>query len=174
MQSDKYDKKLLEPTFKDFHYKFILLLPVSEYTLGSTEPAKEIFKNEDLKGVEQLFRSDFGGFTHQRSVVDPSTEGQWIKGTTNETIVNEHAMYQIYSARTREALNYFDELKERLHVRAEELGAKQDIIVIEQSEVTFAIKPPFTEEFLQLLLRRISQEGKIPNSGQDLNISSDK
>jgi hypothetical protein len=93
------------------------------------------------------------------SIETPSSVGQWIDAR-KKVIVNEHARFEVYSQRTREALNYFDELKERLHIRAEKLGAKQDIILIEQSEVTFAIKPPYNKKFLKLLLRR-SQTKKI-------------
>ena len=51
------------------------------------------------------------------------------------------------------AVDYFTELQQRLHIRAEERGSKQDIIVIEQIEVTFINKPSFDSEFLKILLR---------------------
>jgi hypothetical protein len=156
-EQGKYSKKRLMPTFKDFHYKFTLKLPMSEYTLGSTEPSKPVFLQEDLDNLDKLFRNDFGGFT--RKIETPSEFGQW--NSAKEIIVNEHAIYEIFTARTREALNYFDELKERLHIRAEKLGVKQDIIVIEQHEITFSTKPSFNKKFLGHLLRRKSQTNEI-------------
>ncbi|MDE1871204.1 MAG: hypothetical protein KGI06_03110 [Candidatus Micrarchaeota archaeon] len=148
-----YDKNLLQPTFKDFQYKFVAFLPMSESTLGSNKK-KQVFSKEDLGELGRLFNDDFGGFTLGRE--SPSSLGQWIDISKN-VIVNEHARFEVFSQRTREALNYFDELKERLHIRAEKLGAIQDIILIEQSEVTFAIKPTFNKKFLELLLRRTNK-----------------
>lgn len=146
-----YDKKLLVPTWDDFHYKFTLFLPLTESTLGSNKPSKEVFLKEDIMNLRDLFFEDFDGVTFGKE--SSSKIGQWPKGRTRKTIVNEHAIFEIYSQRTREALNYFDELKERLEIRAKELGAKQDIIVIDQSEVTFATKPSFNKNFLEHLLR---------------------
>lgn len=146
-----YDKKSLVPIWKDFHYKFTLFLPLTEHTLGSSWPEKQVFRKEDLDNLNKLFLEDFDGVTYAKE--NPSKVGQWPKGRTRRTIVNEHAIFEIYSQRTREALNYFDELKERLEIRAKELGAKQDIIVIDQSEVTFATKPSFNKNFLKHLLR---------------------
>jgi len=147
-----YNKKLLVPTWKDFHYKFTLFLPLTESTMGSNEPPKQVFTTQDLYNLNKLFLEDFEGVTQGKE--DPSKIGRWPKGRTKRTIVNEHAIFEIYSQRTREALNYFDELKEKLEIRAVELGAKQDIIVIDQSEVTFATKPSFNKNFLRHLLRR--------------------
>lgn len=145
-----YDKNLLQPTFTDFQYKFVVFLPMSESALGSNKQ-KQVFSKDDLGELGRLFNDDFGGFTLGKEA--PSSLGQWIDISKN-IIVNEHARFEVFSQRTREALNYFDELKERLHIRAEKLGTKQDIILIEQSEVTFAIKPTFNKKFLKLLLRR--------------------
>lgn len=146
-----YDKKLLVPTWKDFHYKFTLFLPLTESTLGSNKPPKEVFLREDQENLKKLFLEDFDGVSYAKET--PSKVGRWPKGRTRRTIVNEHALFEVYSQRTREALNYFDELKERLEIRAKELGAKQDIIVIDQSEVAFARKPSFNKNFLKHLLR---------------------
>jgi len=147
-----YRKELLRPTFDEFNYKFRVLLPVSEYTLGSSKPPRPVFLSEDLRNLDRLFREDFGGLT--RPMITPSAVGQYIIGTTKKTVANEHAIYEVFSLRTREALNYFVELKERLEIRSEELGAKQDIVAIEQNEVTFAARPSFNEQFLKLILRR--------------------
>jgi len=148
-----YDKKLLVPTWKDFHYKFILFLPLTESTFGSSEPPKQVFLEQDLRKLDKLFLADFEGFTHR--IANPSEIGQWpmLIAAKQEIIINEHAQYTVYSQRTRAALNYFDELKERLEIRTVELGAKQDIIVIDQSEVNFSTKPSFNKDFLEHLLR---------------------
>jgi hypothetical protein len=147
-----YRRELLRPTFDEFNYKFRILLPVSEYTLGSAKPPKPVFLSIDLRNLDKLFREDFGGLT--RPMITPSAIGQYIMGTTEKTVANEHAIFEVFSLRTREALNYFVELKERLEIRSEQLGAKQDIIAIEQSEVTFAARPSFNKQFLELILRR--------------------
>lgn len=162
----RYSRKLLKPNFRDFHYKFLLKLPLSEYTLGSNEPPKTVFLDEDLQNLNKLFRIDFGGFT--RKIETPSEIGQWGEAKTKNTIVNEHALYEVYSSRTREALNYFDELNGRLRTRAEELGAEQEIIVIEQNEITFATEPSFNKTFLKQLLRRKSKS-KSDNKTNDSN-----
>lgn len=151
-----YDKTQLVPNWKDFHYKFTLFLPLTESVLGSNKPKKEVFPRTDLEKLNELFLNDFEGVTFE--IKTPSRAGRWPQGRTKKTIVNEHAIYEIYSQRTREALNYFDELKERLEIRAEKLGAKQDIIVIDQSEVTFSTKPSFNRNFLRQLLRKSSNK----------------
>ncbi len=101
-----------------------------------------------------MFLADFEGFTHR--IESPSEIGEWplLRGKIKKIMINKHAQYTVYSQRTREALNYFDELKERLEIRSKELGVKQDIIVIDQSEVTFSTEPSFNKNFLRHLLRK--------------------
>jgi len=141
-----YNPDLLRPTFSDYHYKFILIIPISESVIGRIE-SKPVFKEEDLRDLEKLFRSDFGGYSIPKQI-----DGQW-DNPNKEIVSNEHVRYDVYSQRNKLAIDYFTELQQRLHIRAVERDAKQDIIVVEQIEITFINKPSFDMEFLKILMR---------------------
>jgi len=151
-----YKTELLEPTFNDYHHKFILLLPTSERTIGEGS-SKQVFREEDLRDIENLFRKDFKGLTGPEFIKRPMPTGEWIN-EFGKTIADEHVRYEVYSKRNKTAIEYFVELQERLHDRAKEIGSEQQVIVIEQTEVTLIGKPSFSRDFLENLLRKI--EGK--------------
>ena len=90
-----YNKKLLRTEFSEFNYRFRVLLPVSEYTLGSSKPPRPVFLSRDLRKLERLFREDFGGLTIP--TIMPSAVGQYLRGTTKRAVANQHAVYEIYS-----------------------------------------------------------------------------
>lgn len=146
-----YNTELLKPTFSDYHHKFTLIIPINERIIGVNE-SKQVFKEEDLREIEKLFKDDFGGFSVPKGI-----DGQWVN-LNDKIVFNEHVRYDIYAQRNKLAVDYFTELQQRLHVRAEERGSKQDIIVIEQTEATFINKPSFDPEFLQILLRQSNQK----------------
>ena len=88
--------------------------------------------------LEKLFLRDFDGVTYSRDAKHPLLEGVWKNIRTDENTVNKHALYEVYSQRNNKVIEYFKELKTRLHTYAEkELSMKQEVIVIEQTEITF-------------------------------------
>lgn len=101
---------------------------------------RKVFSSDDINELERLFIETFGGFTRS-STTHPLLEGNWINDLTKRTVANRHVLYEIYTQRNIEAIEYFTELKRGLHKRAEKRGARQDIIVIEQIEVTFIAEP---------------------------------
>lgn len=134
----EYQTELFKPTFEGYHFKFTLLLPIYEYKIGQESSSKEVFRSKELDMLEKLFLRDFDGVTYSRDAKHPILEGVWKNIRTDENTVNRHALYEIYSQRHDKVIEYFKELKTRLHTYAEkELNMKQDVIVIEQTEVTF-------------------------------------
>ncbi len=139
-QSDTYDKNLLRPTFKGFHYKFTLLLPLTERAPGS-RILMPVFGRTEQDMLETLFTDDFHGYSHS-NLKGPFVEGKWKEDDISKPAFNKHARYEVYSLRGNEPLNYFTELKARLHQYAEvELKIGQKEIVIEQHEVNFISEP---------------------------------
>ena len=80
---------------------------------------------------------------------NPLLKGEWDNIKTGEVIVNKHALYEVYGKRTSKTLEFFTELHEMLHHVAEQRGAKQDIIITEQTEVTFICPSPFQLNLLR-------------------------
>lgn len=151
--SDKYDRERLKPNFRDHHHKLILLIPMRESVIGE-EGSKSVFIQKDLDELEELFLKDFEGLGGPEIIRKPLKRGKWKNDLTNNVIVNEHTLYEIYGQRNKTVIDYFTELMENLHVRAIDRGAKQEIIVFEQSEVTFISEPSFSKEFLEHLLHK--------------------
>jgi len=138
-EQSEYNSRNFKPNFEGFHYKFSVLVPTKVIRNGKKE---RVFLKTDLKKLNALFDDDFGGYTRHK------VEGEWIN-PQKEIIVNEHMRYEIYSKRNEKAIEYFRELKENL-----ELYKKEDVIVIEQTEVTFM--PTFSYK-VRNLLRKIKQ-----------------
>ena len=136
-QSTNYDFNRLRPLWIGYHHKFILLIPISESILDE-DVSKPVFIEEDLNNLKRLFRADFGGLSRPKDMKGALIEGEWFQDGTKNTIVNEHARFDIYTQRNEDSVEYFRELKERLHKHVRDVRkADQDIIVIEQSEVVF-------------------------------------
>jgi hypothetical protein len=139
----KYPEAHLKPTFSGYHYKFTLLLPISERTIGEDISIKTVFTQEDLNELRRLFRDDFGGSTVSRNTTggegtESLWKGEWRDTETQKTVVNEHARYEIYSRREPDAIQYFTELKARLLIWSKkERNAEQKDIVVEVIEVSF-------------------------------------
>lgn len=135
-----YNAEALRPTFSGYHNKFTVLLPISERVIGEGGKGRKVFSNDDIDELEKLFVDTFGGFTRS-SRKHPLLEGNWTNDLTKKTITNKHALYEIYTQQSTEAIAYFRDLKRGLHRRAKARGMGQDIIVIEQTEVTFISEP---------------------------------
>ena len=135
-----YDLHNFRPTLTGPHYKFTLLLPVSEKEDGQEKPV-EVFTDSDLKGLKRLFREDFGGGTYFEVEGAPPIHGDWI-GQNGKVVVDWHVRMDVYTKRHEGAIEYFTELKSRLLRHAKEVRhAEQEEIVIEINEtVSFVPK----------------------------------
>ncbi len=133
----KYDISLLRPTLEGEHYKFTILLPVSEFFIGKKDVSKTVFTDDDVGALRDLIRKDFDGITYSFGAKSPSTQGDWID-RKGKIVVNEHVLFEVYTQKTEKAVAYFTELKARLLIHAKEVRKmEQEDIVIEQREVTF-------------------------------------
>jgi len=146
----KYDRETLEPKFHEgYHHKFTIILPISEEVLDKPETLKRVFTDDDLEGLKILFKRYFGGSTYPEETQHPLIAGQWENPKTGETIVNKHVSLSVYSKRNIKSIEFFNELKEILHDIAQKRRAKQEEIVIEQSEVTFINPTPLMLSLLR-------------------------
>lgn len=149
-----YGASGFKPDFKGFHFKFSVLVPIIEIRDGKR---KRIFTSEDLTKLNDLFDQDFKGWTSTKRIA-----GEWV-GPKKEVVPNEHIKYEIYTKRHERAIEYFRELKENLE---EQKG--EDIIVIEQTEVTFM--PTLTPRVKSLLrrIRKLEKENNFLRSERKL------
>jgi hypothetical protein len=133
----KYDTRLLRPTLEGEHYKFTILLPVTEFPAGKKDESKPVFTDLDLVALRKLFTRDFGGVTYTEDIKHPLLRGEWID-KTGRTVVNEHVQFEIYSQRNQTAIRYFTELKIRLMQHVKEVRhMEQEEIIIEKAGVGF-------------------------------------
>lgn len=141
----KHNLELFKPTFEGPHYKFTLLIPVTERFLGD-KVEKKVFTTEDLEKLADLFDKDFGGATYFEAKGTPksrtpSVRGDWVDGESGKIVINWHARIEVYTKKHPDAMAYFTELKARLLLHAEETRQmKQEEILIECAEVSFVPK----------------------------------
>lgn len=121
---------LLKPSLEGHHYKFTLLIPITEQVPAKDEAPKPVFTEEDLEELKGLFQRDFGGF-REPSIIT----GQWRDDEKDEIVVNQNARYEVYSSQIPRALGYFSELKARLIDYSKKRVFQKDIL-IEVQEVT--------------------------------------
>ncbi|MCW6159644.1 MAG: hypothetical protein LVQ95_00960 [Candidatus Micrarchaeales archaeon] len=140
-----YNLDLFRPTLEGPHYKFTLLLPVTEKVTGE-KGEKAVFTSKDLEKLGDLFNADFGGATYLETKgapprKAPSVRGDWMDNNKNKVVVNWHARIEVYTRQHPDAIAYFTELKARLLEHAEKVRQmKQDEIVIERVSVDFVPK----------------------------------
>jgi hypothetical protein len=139
-----YGATSFKPDFKGHHYKFTILVPIIE-KVGYEQ--KQIFTDQDIIKMNNLFDNDFGGFTSIRKL-----EGEWM-GPKKRIVPNEHMRYEIYTKRNERAMDYFRELKENL-----EEYKNEEIIVIEQTEVNFMSTLTPKVKSLLRRIRRLERE----------------
>ncbi len=119
----------LSPTFKGAHYKFTLFLPVTEKVVGE-QIYEPVFTKGDLEKLCDLFNADFGGATLFMAPGPPPLKGTWKDG--DKVVINGHAKLDVYSRLSKEAEDYFTELKARIMRHVDEVRhMRQDEIVIE-------------------------------------------
>lgn len=96
----------LRPTFNTYHYKFTLLLPLSAKIIEpNPEPLKRVFQKDDFRKLQRLFDDDFWGFTSYKSI-KASIVGHYLN-PMQKLVINEHALYEIYTQRHPKAIAYF-------------------------------------------------------------------
>ena len=135
-----YDTGLLKPTLEGLHYKFTMLLPVTEFPAGKERESKIVFTYEDLGEIRNLLRKDFGGVTYSLEGKHPLLQGDWI-GKKGDVVVNEHMLLEVYAQKNNTAVEYFTELKARLLKHVKDVrNVEQEEIVIEQAIVDFIPK----------------------------------
>ena len=159
-QRDYPDIGVFKPTFAGSHYKFTLLLPVSERFVEENI-SKKVFVDEDIDNIKALFRTDFGGHTTYFEVQGPPPiRGEWVDPKNGKIVIDWHVRIEAYTRRHERAVEYFDELKARLlrHVR-DVRHMEQEEIIIERAKVNFAHTRPLemiiaeSEERLKYLKR---------------------
>ncbi len=141
----KHNLELFKPTFEGPHYKFTLLVPVTEKFVGE-RVEKNVFTGADLEKLGDLFDQDFGGATYFEAKGTPkkrvpSVRGDWVDNQSGKIVINWHARIEVYTRQHPDAMNYFIELKARLLLHAEDVRQmKQDEILIERVDVSFVPK----------------------------------
>lgn len=112
--------------------------------------------------LEKNNNRPFGQSTYNKDLLKPTFNDYHHKFIllipTKERTIGVHVRYEVYSQRNKTAIEYFTELQLHLYERSREIGAKQEIIVVEQTEVTLIDKPTYSVDFLKVLLREL--EGK--------------
>ncbi len=137
----EYSAMLLRPTFEGDHYKFTILLPVSEKPEGQTV-SKDVFTDTDLKELKRLFREDLGGATYFELKGPPPIQGDWVD-KRGEVVVDWHVRIELYTKKSERAMVYFKELKARLLLHVKEVRQmEQEDIVIERTKVSFVPQIP--------------------------------
>jgi hypothetical protein len=124
----------LRPTFRDDHYKFTILVPVTEQV--ENEKPKTVFTETDIQELRKLFQRDFGGYTESSQLRQPVWRGEWTDTESQVTTANEHVRFEIYSLKNPRALEYFHELADRLKALSQKRVPQQEIL-IEVVEVLF-------------------------------------
>ena len=139
-QREYDDLKLFKPTLKGPHYKFTILLPVTE-RLVREKKEKEVFTTEDLDMLIDLFCKDFRGETTYEEVKGPpKIRGYWV-GEGGERVINGHVRMEVYTKQHPRAIEYFEELKARLLEHVDRVRhMKQEEIVIERDRLDFVRK----------------------------------
>lgn len=155
----EYDTSLLKPTLEGLHYKFTMLLPVTEFPAGKKKESKPVFTHEDLSEIRNLLRKDFGGVTYSLAGEHPLLQGDWI-GKRGDVVVNEHMLFEVYAQKNSKTVEYFTELKARLlkHVK-ETRKMEQEEIVIELAVVDF-----IPNKALSGLRREPAEKLKVPDA----------
>ncbi len=137
----EYGAALLKPTFEGDHYKFTLLLPVTEKS-EERKVSRNVFTEADLKELKRLFRDDLGGATYFELNGPPPIQGDWID-KKGKVVVDWHIRIELYTKKHERALGYFEELKARLLQHAREVRQmEQEDIVIERATVNFVPQIP--------------------------------
>jgi hypothetical protein len=172
--------KDFKPTLEGYHFRFDILLPITEQTkrFGKVTE-KSIFNDLDLNKIEKHFNRHFGGHTssvHKRYskedlqkipkellpflveipigvphvLTSSSIKGSWVN-ENGDLIVNKHARYEVYTLRHNNAMEYFKKLRKIL-----EEHSKEKIIMAVQAEVTIV---PTIPNDTKILLRKVEKLG---------------
>ena len=91
-EQSRYDLNNISPTFNGPHYKFIIVLPVTEKFEGEKD-FRPVFTIRDLSKLEDLFDDDFGGVTMNKGPV----KGSWRDDSEGKICINEHVRLEIYT-----------------------------------------------------------------------------
>ncbi len=137
----EYRLEFSRPTLAGDHYKFTILLPVTEKVEGQ-RGSKEIFTDSDIRDLKRLFRQDLGGATYFELKGPPPIQGDWVD-KRGDVVIDWHVRMEIYTKKHKVAITYFEELKARLLKLAKEIRqAEQEEIVIERTSVSFVPHTP--------------------------------
>lgn len=114
-------------------WKHMLLIPLYQVPLGSDEPRSNIFDAQDQHGLDQLLArpEHLGGYTKENRENAPLFMGIGRRGMQLER--NVHALYLLYTNRSRRAWRYILALLRELQ---ECTGEEQ--IFLEQTDAFIA------------------------------------
>jgi hypothetical protein len=110
------------PEARGLAYRFAILLPV-------LSAGREVFSDDDLKRLQELLTTDFGGCTYTPTVTHPLLEGTW-QDPSGRFVCDKHAQYVVYTSQTEESVIYFRDLQQRLQAHGQ-----QEKVLIEQTTV---------------------------------------
>jgi len=131
----EHNLELLRPTFMGPHYKFTLLLPVTEKFEGE-KTFRPVFTQKDVDDLERKFDKELNGVTISKGPI----MGSW-RNDYGKVVLNQHVRLEVYTKLDAKAIEHFGELKVELLLRARtEKKMPQEDIVIEWTTVDFVPK----------------------------------
>lgn len=122
-----YSSSVALDPFRGGCWKQTILIPLYEVPFGADKSRITIFDARDRDTLEQVFTRHFGGYTKENTENAPLFVGIGRRGKELER--NVHALYLLYTRRSRRAWQYILALQQELQ---ECTGEEQ--IFLEQTE----------------------------------------